>query len=121
MLDSSGYLKIIDFDTACRIDDSATMAEICGTEEYKAPEMFRCAGYDQGVDFWAIGILIYEMLFGRTPFHSPEISRVPDLIQSKNLEFPERCEVPYSLLLEDLITKLLIKSPFSRLGHQNGA
>ena len=45
MLDSDAYLKIIDFDTACRLDDSTTTDTICGTEEYKAPEMFCSAGY----------------------------------------------------------------------------
>ena len=76
MLDSNGYLKIIDFDTACRLN--GTMAdEMCGTEEYKAPEMFSSAGYDRGVDFWATGILIYEMLFGSTPFFHQDVQRIP--------------------------------------------
>ena len=45
MLDSEGNLKVIDFDTVCRLDGTTT-SDMCGTVEYQAPEMFMRAGYD---------------------------------------------------------------------------
>ena len=68
MLSSNGYIKIIDFGLA-RILASDEMATTnCGTAEYFAPEVLKRCGYDHMVDYWAIGILIYEMIVGITPF-----------------------------------------------------
>ena len=68
MVDANGYIKIIDFGLSKALVENDVAMTQCGTAEYFAPEMLAKRGYGKEVDWWAIGILIYEMLFGKTPF-----------------------------------------------------
>ena len=70
LIDEAGYLKIVDFGFAkCLTEDTAYRTyTFCGTPDYIAPEMLSGSGYDHGVDVWAIGVLIFEMIFGYAPF-----------------------------------------------------
>jgi serine/threonine protein kinase len=60
-----------------------------GTPEYLAPEIVSHKSYDKGVDWWALGILIYEMLFGKTPFFDPSRNVMYKKIQSAKVVFPD--------------------------------
>ena len=75
MVDTDGYLQIIDFGLAGIIPQDKLSTTTCGTKEYFAPEIVQKKGYDRRVDWWAVGILIYEMLYGNTPFFSPNEHR----------------------------------------------
>ncbi|KAH0712619.1 hypothetical protein KY289_008578 [Solanum tuberosum] len=87
-----------------------------GTEEYVAPEIVRGEGHEFSVDWWALGILCYEMLYGTTPFKGKNRKETfrrilmgePEFIGKKND-------------LSDLIKKLLEKDPTRRLGYRRGA
>lgn len=68
LLDQTGYIKIIDFGLAKILKEGEMSDTFCGTPEYLAPEMIQQSGHDKGVDWWALGIIIYEMLIGVTPF-----------------------------------------------------
>lgn len=68
LVDSNGYLKIIDYGLAKIIKDNEEATSFCGTPEYIAPELVNKQPYDKNVDWWAVGVLIYEMLIGVTPF-----------------------------------------------------
>ena len=68
MVDENGYIKLIDYGLAKIIADDELAMSYCGTPEYLAPEMVDNKGHDMTVDWWAVGILIYEMLIGVTPF-----------------------------------------------------
>lgn len=70
MIDETGYLKIIDFGLAKLIQKSEIANSFCGTPEYFSPEMIDGTGHGKPVDWWALGILIYEMLIGVTPFYN---------------------------------------------------
>lgn len=87
-----------------------------GTEEYMAPEIITGAGHEFAVDWWALGVLCYEMLYGRTPFKGNNRKETFHKILAMQPEFVGK---PDSLT--DLIGKLLKKDPTRRLGYQRGA
>lgn len=64
----NGYIKIIDYGLAKILKNNEEATSFCGTPEYLAPEMLTKESYDKSVDWWAVGILMYEMLIGVTPF-----------------------------------------------------
>lgn len=65
---NSGYLKLADFGFAKKMDAKEKTFTFVGTAEYVAPEIIRSLGYNKSVDYWAFGILIFELLVGHTPF-----------------------------------------------------
>lgn len=84
----------------------------CGTREYVAPEMLSGSEYGQSVDLWAFGILLYEILCGRTPFYSKNRDEVYNRIEKAPLKFPRHL----SSEVISLITGLLDRNPHTRLG-----
>lgn len=67
LIDAEGHLKLVDFGFAKKIQNQETYT-LCGTPEYLAPEVIRNTGHGCAVDWWALGILIYEFLVGQPPF-----------------------------------------------------
>ena len=90
-----------------------------GTEEYIAPEIITGAGHSSAIDWWALGILLYEMLYGRTPFRGKNRQKTFANILHKDLTFPS--SIPVSLSARQLINSLLQRDPSSRLGSNSGA
>lgn len=72
LVDDRGFLKIIDYGLAKTLKENKLSKTFCGTPEYLCPEMVLHQGHDFAVDWWALGILIYEMLIGVTPFFNRE-------------------------------------------------
>lgn len=66
LIDGDGYLKLVDFGFAKVVRDKTFT--LCGTPEYLAPELVLGRGHDKGVDYWALGILLYEQVAGYSPF-----------------------------------------------------
>nr|AML76977.1 putative LOV domain-containing protein [Eschscholzia californica] len=90
-----------------------------GTEEYIAPEIITGAGHSSAIDWWALGILLYEMLYGRTPFRGKNRQKTFANILHKDLTFPS--SIPVSLAARQLIHGLLHRDPADRLGSKSGA
>nr|AML77539.1 putative LOV domain-containing protein [Selaginella wallacei] len=90
-----------------------------GTEEYIAPEIVKGSGHGSAVDWWALGILIYEMLYGRTPFRGKNRQKTFENVMVKELTFPR--SKPVSLQAKQLIRALLHRDPTKRLGSLKGA
>uniref|UniRef100_A0A126WXU9 non-specific serine/threonine protein kinase n=1 Tax=Austrobaileya scandens TaxID=13351 RepID=A0A126WXU9_9MAGN len=90
-----------------------------GTEEYIAPEIITGAGHSSAIDWWSLGILLYEMLYGRTPFRGKNRQRTFANILHKDLTFPS--SIPVSLAARQLIHGLLQRDPANRLGSNSGS
>ncbi|KAF2145811.1 uncharacterized protein K452DRAFT_220793 [Aplosporella prunicola CBS 121167] len=93
-----------------------------GTEEYIAPEVIKGCGHTSAVDWWTLGILVYEMLYGTTPFKGKNRNATFANILRDEVPFPESSNAPQiSNLCKSLIRKLLIKDELKRLGSRAGA
>ena len=90
-----------------------------GTPDYLAPESILGIGQEASVDWWAMGVILYEFIYGVPPFHAESPYRVFENILSRNLDFPE--EVPISDEARDLIERLLTIDVGSRLGTKSDA
>ncbi|CAO2034494.1 unnamed protein product [Urochloa humidicola] len=102
------------------VSDPATPSNsFVGTEEYIAPEVITGAPHTSAIDWWALGILLYEMLYGRTPFRGKNRKKTFYNILHKDLTFPS--SIPVSLAAKQLIHGLLQRDPVSRLGSSAGA
>ncbi|OON20586.1 kinase domain protein [Opisthorchis viverrini] len=118
ILDNEGYCKLTDFGFAKRVPSGSKTWTFCGTPEYMAPEVILNKGHDSAVDFWSLGILIYELLTGLPPFDSPDAMRTYNLIL-KGLDavgFPPKVTGN----AQNLIRKLCRDSSVERFGYGKG-
>ncbi|XP_054820725.1 serine/threonine-protein kinase D6PK-like [Prosopis cineraria] len=90
-----------------------------GTHEYLAPEIVSGEGHGNAVDWWTLGVFMYEMLYGITPFKGPDHELTLANIVARALDFPK--EPIIAEPIKDLIAKLLVKDPTKRLGSTMGA
>ncbi|XWS56328.1 hypothetical protein CRYUN_Cryun09bG0076400 [Craigia yunnanensis] len=90
-----------------------------GTHEYLAPEIVSGEGHGNAVDWWTLGIFIFEMFYGVTPFKGIDNELTLANIVARALEFPKEHSVPAPA--KDLIAQLLIKDPGRRMGSTMGA
>ncbi|KAL3470937.1 kinase-like domain-containing protein [Aspergillus californicus] len=108
-------------DTKSCIADFRTNSFV-GTEEYIAPEVIKGCGHTSAVDWWTLGILIYEMLYGTTPFKGKNRNATFGNILRDEVPFPEQGGAQQiSNMCKSLIRKLLIKDETKRLGARAGA
>lgn len=111
MLTKNSYIKLIDFGLGKKIKDDRTYT-LCGTPQYMAPEVVEGKGYGLAVDFWSLGILIFEMMAGTTPFDDKDPYKIFKNIQKREPKFPKW----FKTAAKSLIKGLLKKDPTERLG-----
>uniref|UniRef100_UPI0037E986F3 cGMP-dependent protein kinase 2 isoform X1 n=1 Tax=Semicossyphus pulcher TaxID=241346 RepID=UPI0037E986F3 len=119
MLDTDGYIKLVDFGFAKKIRCGQKTWTFCGTPEYVAPEIILNKGHNFSVDFWSLGILVFELLTGSPPFSGSDQMMTYTFILKgiEKMDFPKKI----TKRPEDLIRKLCRKNPSERLGNlKNG-
>ena len=125
LLDENGYIKLCDFGASVKLHGTEKNFNFAGSPEYVSPEIINYQGHSFMSDWWSFGILIYEMLYGFTPFFNIDKERMFDLILKGSISFPqyynngeEQIEYNVSDDAKTLISKLLEKNPGSRLGRE---
>jgi serine/threonine protein kinase len=86
LIGADGHLRITDFGFAKKIEDRSYT--LCGTPEYLAPEIILQQGHNQAVDWWALGVLMYEMISGYPPFYDQNPYDIYRRIAVGYYEFP---------------------------------
>lgn len=115
LIDKEGYLKVTDFGFAKDISEGRTWT-LCGTPDYLAPEIVGGKGHGKGVDWWTVGVFIYEMLASYAPFYDEDPMKTYQKIVKGQITFPSHFERESI----SLITKLLQNKPSRRLGVTKG-
>ncbi|XP_058266243.1 serine/threonine-protein kinase Sgk1 isoform X1 [Hemibagrus wyckioides] len=106
LLDSQGHIILTDFGL-CKenIEPNGTTSTFCGTPEYLAPEVLHKQPYDRTVDWWCLGAVLYEMLYGLPPFYSRNTAEMYDNILNKPLQLKPNISNAARHLLEGLLQK----------------
>lgn len=116
--DKDATIKISDFGLAKVITNEQYMTTACGTPSYIAPEIIQGVGYTFAVDYWSIGILLYVLLCGFTPFQEDNNEKLFEQIKSSNYQFPSPDWDVVSDSAKDLIKNLLTVNPKQRFNAE---
>lgn len=111
LMDRNGHIKITDFGFAKEV--STVTWTLCGTPDYIAPEVITTKPYNKSVDWWSLGVLIYEMLAGYTPFYDTTPMKTYEKILSGKIHFPSFMHPD----VIDLLSRLITADLSSRLGN----
>ena len=109
---SDGFIKLAGFEIAKVLKPTEKTCTLCGTPEYMAPEVLLHKGYTAAVDWWALGILLFEMILGQPPF----IGRNEMDLFRRIIASPPQFQSLFFAEEKDIIVKLLHKKPTSRMG-----
>jgi serine/threonine protein kinase len=103
LLTLDGHIKIADYGL-CKEQMGYTSVTntFCGTPEFMAPEILREQPYGRGVDWWAFGILIYEMLLGQSPFRGDDEDEIFEAILNDEILYPVSMTKDSVLLLQNV-------------------
>ena len=115
LIDEEGHIKLTDFGLSKLCEDfSCKTKTLCGTPEYLAPEILFEKNYGIEVDWWSLGVIIYEMISGYLPFKITRNEKITKNIYQKKIRiFPH-----FSKAARDLIKKLLVINPRKRIGYE---
>eukprot|EP01129_Flabellula_baltica_P009781 TRINITY_DN4054_c0_g1_i3.p1 TRINITY_DN4054_c0_g1~~TRINITY_DN4054_c0_g1_i3.p1 ORF type:complete len:784 (+),score=156.57 TRINITY_DN4054_c0_g1_i3:168-2519(+) len=113
LLNSEGHVVLTDFGLSKELGDAdQRTGTLCGTPVYLPPEMLKKQEYGKAVDFWSVGVLLFEMLTGDVPFYNDNIQKMFRMIVQDEVPYPDFL---IGTPVQDLIDRLLQKNPEDRL------
>ncbi|KAJ3881375.1 kinase-like domain-containing protein [Lentinula edodes] len=115
LLDSQGNAHITDFNVAIHYSDRRPHTSVAGSIAYMAPEILKNKGYSWQIDWWSLGITIYELLFNKRPFDGKDVERMKYSISNQALEFPTDI-IPLSNHGLDMLKQLIERDITKRIG-----
>ena len=89
LMRENGYIVLLDFGISKQIDKRERTYSVKGTPEYMSPEMLKKSGYSFPVDWWALGTIVFELLFGIVPFYHDDENEMYKQIVKNKLDFPQ--------------------------------
>lgn len=113
LLDSQGHAHLTDFNIAVRFRDDKPLTAVAGSMAYMAPEILMKKGYFSSIDWWSLGVIIYELYLGKRPFKAKSNEGLQSTILNDPIVFPPK---RLDSKLVDLIQQFLIRDISSRLG-----
>lgn len=118
LLDKTGHIKMVDFGL-CKDEIFGGMSTktFCGTPSYLPPEVIRNMQHGRAVDWWGLGVVMYELLTGQLPFYAEERKMMFRMIVTEKVKYPRSI----SGEAREIMSKLLVKNPDRRLGSLNDA
>lgn len=111
LMDGEGHAKLADFGWSNMVSNADLRMTFCGTPDYLAPEMIRGEGHNESLDMWCMGVLLYEMTVGKSPFGSRSQETTCRLILQVDLRFPSALDKD----AQNCIVSLCRKNPKERL------
>lgn len=121
LLGTDGYIKLTDFGAAKLKHQTKNYRTFVGTIDYIAPEVLNKEPYSKSIDWWALGILIYQLLYGTLPFNDKNPKNLVKKIKEAEVIFPEE-ESSVNAISENcknFIRECLTKDPTKRLGYES--
>ena len=104
LITKTGYLKLTDFGFTKFLDEGKTYT-LCGTPEYLAPEIIMNTGHGKPVDWWTMGVLLYEMLVGIDPFNDEDPMMIYQMIIKGKVYYPNSMDRDAKSLIKHLLTE----------------
>ncbi|KAL4066732.1 kinase-like domain-containing protein [Scleroderma yunnanense] len=121
LLDSQGHAHITDFNVAIHYSERRMHTSVAGSMAYMAPEVIGRKGYTWCVDWWSLGVTIYELLFNRRPFEGRTTEKMTNSILKDSLKFPDDASQRCSHVAIEFVQGLLERVVNQRLGCKPGA
>lgn len=116
LIDVDGHIKLADFGLSKILKTDERSFSFCGSPEYMCPEILKREGHNHMVDYYTLGAILYEMLTGLPPYYTNNKGEMTKRILESDLTFPSHMNEE----VVQLISSLLARNPFQRLGSKRG-